>query len=363
MPSSFRIAAPAARPHRGQRRPARCCCPSCTSRSRRTGIAQAAATAAEFPIAEHFPFVDGARPMIDDPTEQLLAPDVAADAQRHRRRRHPRRRQRRQRAAAVARRCSSASACRRRATHQLRSPALERRADRRPAVRRARARSATRTPAAAGTPRRSRRGCEQRARRRVAGELRQAGARVRRGRLDPVHGHARRRCSPTRSSSSPACSGPAPTPTARTSSSTCRRRARLTACLAHVLAAHSARRRDVRAGSVHRRFAATQLSVVTSQRAASVRRTAGLPHRMCRVDDAPPRPPSSPVRSRPPSRRAAATSRVAAPTRRRLADVDEDAAPAGGSADSSAPGSTPPSLDTRCDGRRHRRTSDSTPQM
>lgn len=35
--------------------------------------AQAAATAAEFPIGHHFPFVDGARPMVDDPAEQLLA--------------------------------------------------------------------------------------------------------------------------------------------------------------------------------------------------------------------------------------------------------------------------------------------------
>ena len=37
-------------------------------------LSQAAATAAEFeqPIAEHFPFVDGARPMTTDPVEQLL---------------------------------------------------------------------------------------------------------------------------------------------------------------------------------------------------------------------------------------------------------------------------------------------------
>jgi acetylornithine deacetylase/succinyl-diaminopimelate desuccinylase-like protein len=34
---------------------------------------QAADTAAEFPIAGHFPFVDGAEPMVADPTEQLLA--------------------------------------------------------------------------------------------------------------------------------------------------------------------------------------------------------------------------------------------------------------------------------------------------
>jgi acetylornithine deacetylase/succinyl-diaminopimelate desuccinylase-like protein len=34
---------------------------------------QAAATAAEFPISTHFPFVDGAVPMVADPTEQLLA--------------------------------------------------------------------------------------------------------------------------------------------------------------------------------------------------------------------------------------------------------------------------------------------------
>ncbi|HZX56332.1 MAG TPA: M20/M25/M40 family metallo-hydrolase, partial [Ilumatobacteraceae bacterium] len=34
---------------------------------------QAAATAAEFPIGEGFPFVDGAVPMVADPTEQLLA--------------------------------------------------------------------------------------------------------------------------------------------------------------------------------------------------------------------------------------------------------------------------------------------------
>ncbi|MEY2444994.1 MAG: hypothetical protein QOE00_1574 [Ilumatobacteraceae bacterium] len=34
---------------------------------------QAAETAAEFPIAAHFPFVAGAEPMVSDPTEQLLA--------------------------------------------------------------------------------------------------------------------------------------------------------------------------------------------------------------------------------------------------------------------------------------------------
>jgi len=34
---------------------------------------QAADTAAEFPIGGHFPFVDGAQPMVTDPTEQLLA--------------------------------------------------------------------------------------------------------------------------------------------------------------------------------------------------------------------------------------------------------------------------------------------------
>jgi acetylornithine deacetylase/succinyl-diaminopimelate desuccinylase-like protein len=34
---------------------------------------QAIDTASEFPIAGHFPFVHGARPMVDDPTEQLLA--------------------------------------------------------------------------------------------------------------------------------------------------------------------------------------------------------------------------------------------------------------------------------------------------
>ena len=38
-------------------------------------IAEAAATAADFPepMASHYPFVEGARPMVDDPTEQLLA--------------------------------------------------------------------------------------------------------------------------------------------------------------------------------------------------------------------------------------------------------------------------------------------------
>ena len=35
--------------------------------------AQATETAAEFPIGSHFPFVDGAEPMVADPTEQLLA--------------------------------------------------------------------------------------------------------------------------------------------------------------------------------------------------------------------------------------------------------------------------------------------------
>ncbi|MDO8362378.1 MAG: M20/M25/M40 family metallo-hydrolase [Actinomycetota bacterium] len=34
---------------------------------------QAADTAGEFPIGGHFPFVPGARPMVDDPTDQLLA--------------------------------------------------------------------------------------------------------------------------------------------------------------------------------------------------------------------------------------------------------------------------------------------------
>ena len=37
VPSSFRIAAPAARPHRGRARPASCCSRSCTSRSPPTG--------------------------------------------------------------------------------------------------------------------------------------------------------------------------------------------------------------------------------------------------------------------------------------------------------------------------------------
>jgi acetylornithine deacetylase/succinyl-diaminopimelate desuccinylase-like protein len=34
---------------------------------------QAAATAADFPIGGHFPFVSGAEPMVSDPAEQLLA--------------------------------------------------------------------------------------------------------------------------------------------------------------------------------------------------------------------------------------------------------------------------------------------------
>ncbi|MEI6495568.1 MAG: M20/M25/M40 family metallo-hydrolase [Actinomycetota bacterium] len=34
---------------------------------------QAAATAAEFPIGDHYPWLAGGRPMVDDPTEQLLA--------------------------------------------------------------------------------------------------------------------------------------------------------------------------------------------------------------------------------------------------------------------------------------------------
>jgi acetylornithine deacetylase/succinyl-diaminopimelate desuccinylase-like protein len=36
-------------------------------------VDEARATAAEFPIGGHFPFVDGAHPMVDDPAEQLLA--------------------------------------------------------------------------------------------------------------------------------------------------------------------------------------------------------------------------------------------------------------------------------------------------
>jgi acetylornithine deacetylase/succinyl-diaminopimelate desuccinylase-like protein len=36
-------------------------------------LAEAAATAAEFPIGGHFPFVPGAAPVGDDPTEQILA--------------------------------------------------------------------------------------------------------------------------------------------------------------------------------------------------------------------------------------------------------------------------------------------------
>jgi acetylornithine deacetylase/succinyl-diaminopimelate desuccinylase-like protein len=36
-------------------------------------VAQAGVTAAEFPIGGHFPFVDGARPAVDDAVEQLLA--------------------------------------------------------------------------------------------------------------------------------------------------------------------------------------------------------------------------------------------------------------------------------------------------
>ncbi len=63
----------AARPRRGQLRRRGCCCPSCTSRSHRIDAHRRATTAAEFPIGGHFPFVDGAEPMVDDHTEQLLA--------------------------------------------------------------------------------------------------------------------------------------------------------------------------------------------------------------------------------------------------------------------------------------------------
>ena len=64
---------------------------------------QAAATAAEFPIGEHFPFVDGARADGRRPHRAAAGPHVAPDAERHRRRRHPARRVRRQRAAAAHR--------------------------------------------------------------------------------------------------------------------------------------------------------------------------------------------------------------------------------------------------------------------
>ena len=76
---------------------------------------QAAATAAEFPIGEHFPFVEGAVPMVADPTEQLLAPNVASGAERHWRRTASRRSSRPATCCCRTRRFISASESHRRA--------------------------------------------------------------------------------------------------------------------------------------------------------------------------------------------------------------------------------------------------------
>ena len=186
-------------------RPARSCCPSCTSTIPADRLAEAAATrrpSSPIRSAEASRSSGSTRPMVDDPVEQLLARTWRPTLSVRRRRRLPADRPGRQRAAPVDRRCSSASASRRRAIPTR--PRRRARARRSPPTRRTGATVTLRATSAAAPGWNApafapwlRGG----ARRRVDGRLRQPGAGVRRGRHDPVHGHARRRCSPTPSSS------------------------------------------------------------------------------------------------------------------------------------------------------------------
>ena len=156
------------------------------------------------------------------PRRAAARPDVATDGQLRRRRRIPADRPGRQRAApvdvAVAQRPPAADVRPGRGRVGAR-----RGADARSAVGRHGHATAAAPRHRDGTRRRSRRGCGRRSTTRRR-RLRQAGAGVRRGRHDPVHGHARgdvpRR--PVRHHRRARCR--AATPTGRTSSSTCRRR-------------------------------------------------------------------------------------------------------------------------------------------
>ncbi len=151
------------------------------------------------PIAEHFPFIDGAGPAVDDAAEQLLARTwrpalsvVGVDGMPP---------------------TGSAGNVLRPHTAlklSLRLPptcdadvafdALRARAPGRPALRRAGDARPTSPSATAGTRRPSRAVAVGRARGGLEHRLRLAGAGLRRGRLDPVHGDARGNGSPTPSS-------------------------------------------------------------------------------------------------------------------------------------------------------------------
>ena len=199
------------------------CCPSCTSRSRADrSPRRARPPPSSRSAAADFPFAGSTAPDDRRPGRAAARPHLASDAQRHRRRRHPAD----EPAGNVLRPATSLAAqlppARRRATTTPRWPPSSGRSW--PIRRTARTSASSTTQSAPGwnaptfAP-----WLQRRARRRVDG-ARSASRRGRSARAARSRSWAcSARCSPTRSSSSPACSGRAATPTAPTSSSTCRR--------------------------------------------------------------------------------------------------------------------------------------------
>ena len=192
VPSSFRIAPPAARPRRGQRHRRGAAARAARRDPRRPRRRDAAARPPMLvaTAADEFPFAGATRPMSDDPTEQLARPDAGG------------RRSATSAPTASRRRAGPATCCarRRRSRLSFRLPptcdhaaalaAIERALTRRSAAAATvRFDDADRRPGwnapsfAPGSPRRSTR------RRRQPSASRPD---VRRGRHDPVHGHARR---------------------------------------------------------------------------------------------------------------------------------------------------------------------------
>ena len=221
---SFRIIRELLDRDRGQRRPATMLLPELhveiPADRRRRGRRH---RGRPFPVADDFPFAGGDAADGRRPGRAAAGHDVAPDAQRHRRRRHPADRA----AGNVLRPYTS--------LHAQLPPAADVRSRRppprrssaaltdRPAVRRAPSRSTT-ARLGAGLERPAVRAVAAgRARRGVDDDLRQAGARrSARAASIPFMGMLGA-CSPTPSSSSPASSGRAATPTGPTSTCTCRR--------------------------------------------------------------------------------------------------------------------------------------------
>ena len=201
---------------------------------------QAQRTAAEFPIGGHFPFVDGAEPMVADPHRATARTNVVPGAQRHWRRRHPAGRVGRQRAASVHVTAAQHPHSADMRSRSCRWPRSTTALTERPAVRRARdvrqrsLRTRMECPAFADW-------LQSRTRRGIGVELRQA-THARSARADRSLSWAcSARCSPRLSSSSRVFSGPGANahgpneylhiPTAR----------KVTSCLAIVLDAHAKR--------------------------------------------------------------------------------------------------------------------------